>query len=100
MAELGVAIERTRELGRARPSEGEGEARASTFGGCRDTEQCQTRVQQGRGCGSGGGARDVHARWPCRHSVEHVAGDGVGAVGTDFGLATGRFGRQALKQSC
>jgi hypothetical protein len=44
--ELGVAIERTRELGRARSSEGEGEARASTFAGCRDTEQCQTRCSK------------------------------------------------------
>ena len=30
------------------------------------------------------GARDIHAQRPHRHSIRHVAGDGVGAVGSEF----------------
>jgi hypothetical protein len=36
---------------------------------------------------------------PRRHFIKHVVGDGVGAVGADFGPATGRFSERALKHS-
>jgi hypothetical protein len=36
---------------------------------------------------------------PRRHFIEHVLGDGVGAVGADFGPATVRFSERALKHS-
>jgi hypothetical protein len=37
-------------------------------------------------------ACNIHARWPHRQYVEHVAGARVGMVGTFFGLATGQIG--------
>jgi hypothetical protein len=49
--------------------------------------------------GSSGGA---HSRaWRMRgHFIEHMAGDGVGAVGDDFGPATCRFGEWGLNEVC
>ena len=46
-----------------------------------------------------GGARS-HAWRMHGHFVEHVVGDGVGKVGADFGLATGRFGPWTLNEIC
>jgi len=62
MAELGVAIERTREPGRARASDGEGEARASTFVGHMDAEGSLTRTHRGRGAAvEAGNAASMHS---------------------------------------
>ena len=57
------------------------------------------RESSARACDNNGGA---HSRaWRTRgHFIEHVAVDGVGAVGADFGPDRGRFGEWALKQSC
>jgi len=49
--------------------------------------------------GSNGGACS-HAWRTHGHFIEHVAGDGVGIVGADFGPTTGRFGHWALNEVC
>ena len=46
------------------------------------------------------GAARSRAWRTCGHSVEHVAGDGVGAVGAEFGPATGLFQPWALNEVC
>ena len=58
--------------------------------------------EQGHGREAGhatmAGAHGVHARWPCQHSDEQVAGAGVGKVGRRFGLARVRIGPWAKNE--
>lgn len=37
---------------------------------------------------------------PCRHSTEHVAGNGVDGVGRDFGPLLGQIGKWAQNEVC